>query len=67
MHKLGIPDSAGITGKTLGHTVKLPAAVTYGLSLLSLFKINIKLPKYPTFEMQKTLSSSGSNGGYKCT
>ena len=29
MRKLGIPDSAGITGKTLGHIVKLPAAVTY--------------------------------------
>ena len=32
MHKLGIPDSAGITGRTLGHTVKLPAAVTYVLN-----------------------------------
>ena len=27
MHKLRIPDSAGITGRTLGHTVKLPAAI----------------------------------------
>ena len=33
MHKLGIPDSTGITGKTLGHTVKLPAAVTELASL----------------------------------
>ena len=29
MRKLRIPDSVGITGRTLGHTVKLPAAVTY--------------------------------------
>ena len=29
MCKLGILDSTGIMGKTLGHTVKLPAAVTY--------------------------------------
>ena len=29
MCKLGIPDSAGITGKTLGHIVKLPAAMTH--------------------------------------
>ena len=29
VRKLGIPDSAGITGKTPGHTVRLPAAVTY--------------------------------------
>ena len=27
MHKLGIPDSTGITGKTLGHTVKLPGSL----------------------------------------
>ena len=29
MHKLGILDSVGITGKTPGHTVKLPTAVTH--------------------------------------
>ena len=29
MHELRIPDTAGITGKTLGRTVKLPAAVTH--------------------------------------
>ena len=29
MHKLRISDPAGIMGKTLGRTVKLPAAVTY--------------------------------------
>ena len=29
MHKLGIPDPAGIMGKTLGRTIKLPAAVTH--------------------------------------
>ena len=29
MHKLGIPDTTGITGRTPGRIVKLPAAVTY--------------------------------------
>ena len=33
VHKLGIRDSAGIMGRTLGHTVKLPAAVTELASL----------------------------------
>ena len=35
MCKLGILDSARIMGKTLGHTVKLPAAVTYITLLIS--------------------------------
>ena len=33
VRELGIPDSAGITGKTLGRTVKLPTAVTELASL----------------------------------
>ena len=33
VRKLGILDSAGITGRTLGHTVKLPTAVTELVSL----------------------------------
>ena len=33
VRKLGIPDFTGITGRTLGHTVKLPAAVTKLASL----------------------------------
>ena len=33
MCKLGILDSAGITGKTLSHTVKLPTAMTELASL----------------------------------
>ena len=38
MRKLGILDSAGITGRTLGRTIKLPAAVTNNfLDDISLF------------------------------
>ena len=33
VRKLEIPDSAGIMGKTLGHIVKLPAAMTELASL----------------------------------
>ena len=42
MRKLGIPDSAGITGRTLGHTVKLPAAVTHIKVISCIYTLNTK-------------------------
>ena len=53
MRKLGIPDSAGITGRTLGHTVKLPAAVTH---ISNFFGDSSESPKRFTTATHKCVS-----------